>query len=383
MKGRTKMGKNTELVRIGLATDRRTGALSTPIYQCATFAHPALGESTGYDYSRTCNPTREVLEEGIARLEGGCRGFAFSTGMAAITTLLLLFKQSDHLVVTEDLYGGTYRLLDKIFTNFGLSVSYVDTSDLRQVQDAIQDNTKAIFIETPTNPLLKIADIAAIADTAKQKGLLTIVDNTFMTPVLQRPLELGADIVVHSGTKYLGGHNDLLAGLVVAKDAALAEKIGFLQNGAGAVLAPFDSWLLIRGLKTLGLRVERQEQNARQLAEWLDEHPSVTKVYYPGLSTHPGHFTARKQASGYGAMVSFLVKEQLLVEQVLKRVQVFSFAESLGGVESLVTFPAVQTHADIPPETRARLGIDDCLLRISVGVEDIDDLIADLVQALS
>ncbi|MFZ5641202.1 MAG: trans-sulfuration enzyme family protein [Bacillota bacterium] len=377
------MGKNTELVRIGLATDRRTGALSTPIYQCATFAHPALGESTGYDYSRTCNPTREVLEEGIARLEGGCRGFAFSTGMAAITTLLLLFKQSDHLVVTEDLYGGTYRLLDKIFTNFGLSVSYVDTSDLRQVQDAIQDNTKAIFIETPTNPLLKIADIAAIADTAKQKGLLTIVDNTFMTPVLQRPLELGADIVVHSGTKYLGGHNDLLAGLVVAKDAALAEKIGFLQNGAGAVLAPFDSWLLIRGLKTLGLRVERQEQNARQLAEWLDEHPSVTKVYYPGLSTHPGHFTARKQASGYGAMVSFLVKEQLLVEQVLKRVQVFSFAESLGGVESLVTFPAVQTHADIPPETRARLGIDDCLLRISVGVEDIDDLIADLVQALS
>ncbi|TLM99978.1 PLP-dependent transferase [bacterium] len=377
------MGKNTELVQIGLNTDKRTGALSTPIYQCATFAHPALGESTGYDYSRTLNPTREVLEEGIARLEGGCRGFAFSTGMAAITTLLLLFKQGDHLVVTEDLYGGTYRLLDKIFTNFGLSASYIDTGDLQQVRDAIQDNTKAIFIETPTNPLLKIADITAIADIAKQKGLLTIVDNTFMTPVLQRPLELGADIVVHSGTKYLGGHNDLLAGLVVVKDAELAESIGFLQNGAGAVLAPFDAWLLIRGLKTLGLRVERQEQNARQLVEWLDDHPSVTRVYYPGLPTHPGHFTVRKQASGYGSMVSFLVKVQPLVEQVLKRVRVFSFAESLGGVESLVTFPAVQTHADIPPETRARLGIDDCLLRISVGVEDIEDLVADLAQALS
>lgn len=377
------MGKNTELVRIGLVTDQRTGAISTPIYQCATFAHPALGESTGYDYSRTCNPTRQVLEEGVARLEGGCRGFAFATGMAAITTLLLLFKQGDHLVVTEDLYGGTYRLLDKIFANFGLTASYVDTSDLQQVKDALRDNTKAIFVETPTNPLLKIADIAAIAGIAREKGLLTIVDNTFMTPVLQRPLELGADIVVHSGTKYLGGHNDLLAGLVVIKDTALAEQIGFLQNGAGAVLAPFDSWLLIRGLKTLGLRVERQEENARRLAEWLDEHPLVSKVYYPGLPQHPGHFTVSRQASGYGAMVSFIVKEKQLLEQVLKRVRVFSFAESLGGVESLITFPAVQTHADIPPETRARLGIDDCLLRISVGVEDIDDLIADLAQALA
>lgn len=377
------MGKNTELVQIGLGTDKRTGALSTPIYQCATFAHPALGESTGYDYSRTCNPTRQVLEEGIAQLEGGCRGFAFATGMAAITTLLLLFKQGDHLVVTEDLYGGTYRLLDKIFNNFGLSASYVDTSDLQQVQNAVRENTKAVFIETPTNPLLKIADIRAIAEFARQRNILTIVDNTFLTPVLQRPLELGADIVVHSGTKYLGGHNDLLAGLIVAGDEALAEKIGFLQNGAGAVLAPFDSWLLIRGLKTLGLRVERQEQNAQCLAEWLDEHQLITKVYYPGLPLHPGHFTSRRQASGFGGMVSFLVKEQRLVEQVLKRVRVFSFAESLGGVESLITFPAVQTHADIPPETRARLGIDDCLLRISVGVEDIDDLIADLAQALA
>lgn len=377
------MGKNTELVQIGLVTDKGTGAISTPIYQCATFAHPALGESTGYDYSRTANPTRQVLEEGIARLEGGCRGFAFATGMAAITTLLLLFKKGDHLVVTEDLYGGTYRLLDKIFANFGLTASYVDTSDLQQVKDALQANTRAVFVETPTNPLLKIADIAAIAEIARPKGLLTIVDNTFMTPVLQRPLELGADIVVHSGTKYLGGHNDLLAGLVVAGDETLAEQIGFLQNGAGAVLAPFDSWLLIRGLKTLGLRVERQEQNAQRLAEWLDDHPLVTKVYYPGLPLHPGYFTNRRQASGFGGMVSFLVKEQRLVEQILKKVKVFSFAESLGGVESLITFPAVQTHADIPPETRARLGIDDCLLRISVGVEDIDDLIADLSQALA
>jgi len=376
------MKKNTELVQLGVGADQRTGALSVPIYQCATFAHPALGESTGYDYSRTCNPTRQVLEEGIARLEGGCRGFAFATGMAAITTLFMLFKQGDHIIVTEDLYGGTYRLMDKIFANFGLTASYVDTSDLDQVRAAVRENTKAVFIETPTNPLLKIADIAAIAGIAKQKGLLTIVDNTFMTPVLQRPLELGADIVVHSGTKYLGGHNDLLAGLVVAKDTAPAEQIGFLQNGIGAVLGPFDSWLLIRGLKTLGIRIERQEQNAQNLAGWLDNHPLVSRVYYPGLPAHPGHFTVGKQSSGYGAMVAFLVKERPLVEQVLKRVKVFSFAESLGGVESLITFPAVQTHADIPPETRARLGIDDCLLRISVGVEDIGDLIADLAQAL-
>lgn len=376
------MGKNTELVQIGLVTDKRTGAISTPIYQCATFAHPALGESTGYDYSRTCNPTREVLEEGIARLEGGCRGFAFATGMAAVTTLLMLFKQGDHLVVTEDLYGGTYRLLEKIFANFGLTASYVDTSDLQQVKAALQDNTRAVFVETPTNPLLKIADIPAIAGIAQEKGLLTIVDNTFLTPVLQRPLDLGADIVVHSGTKYLGGHNDLLAGLVVAKDAIIAEQIGFLQNGTGAVLAPFDAWLLIRGLKTLGLRMERQEANARRLAAWLDDHPQVSMVYYPGLPHHPGHCILNRQAAGFGAMVTFIVNKQELVEQVLKRVSVFSFAESLGGVESLITFPAVQTHADIPSETRARLGIDDCLLRISVGVEDIDDLIADLQQAL-
>lgn len=377
------MGKNTELVQIGVGTDPKTGAISTPIYQCATFAHPALGESTGYDYSRTCNPTRQVLEEGIARLEGGCRGFAFATGMAAITTLFMLFKQGDHIIVTEDLYGGTYRLLDKIFAGYGLTASYVDTSDLEQVKSAVQTCTRAIFVESPTNPLLKIADIAAIAAIAGQNGLLTIVDNTFMTPLLQRPLELGADIVIHSGTKYLGGHNDLLAGLVVAKGEDLAERIGFLQNGLGAVLSPFDSWLLIRGLKTLGLRIERQEQNAHSLARRLEEHPAVSRVYYPGLPLHPGHFTATRQAKGYGGMVSFIVKEQRLVEQVLKRVRVFCFAESLGGVESLITFPAVQTHADIPLETRAKLGIDDCLLRVSVGVEDIEDLIADLDQALA
>ncbi len=377
------MNNKSELDQMGLDTHRRTGASDPNTHQCATVSHPALGESTGYDYSRTSNPTRQVLEEGIARLEGGGCGFAFATGMAAITTLFMLFKQGDHIVVTEDLYGGTYRLLDKIFNNYGLTASYVDTSDLNQIKSALRDNTKAIFVETPTNPLLKIADIAAIAGLAKLRGLLTIVDNTFMTPVLQRPLELGVDIVVHSGTKYLGGHNDLLAGLVVAKDAVLAEQIGFLQNGIGAVLAPFDSWLLIRGLKTLALRMERQEQNAGRLAAWLDNHPLIDRVYYPGLPAHPGHSVNSRQASGHGAMVAFLVKEQHLIEQVLQKVQVFSFAESLGGVESLITFPAVQTHADIPAETRARLGIDDCLLRISVGVEDIDDLIADLAQAFA
>ncbi|HEX3030790.1 MAG TPA: aminotransferase class V-fold PLP-dependent enzyme, partial [Bacillota bacterium] len=363
---------DTELVKIGLKTDERTGAIVTPIYQCATFAHPALGQSTGFDYSRSGNPTRQVLEEGMAVLEGGSKGFAFATGLAAITTILMLFKQGDHLVVTEDLYGGTYRLLEQIFTEFGITASFVDTTDLSQIEASITEATRAIFVETPTNPLLKIADVSNITQLAKARGLLTIVDSTFLTPVLFRPLELGADIVVHSGTKYLGGHNDLLAGLVVAKDDHLAERIGFLHNAVGGVLGAFDSWLLIRGLKTLAVRMERQQHNATLLAMWLTSHPSVTRVFYPGLAQHPGHSIIAEQAVGYGAMVSFLVDREELVEQVLRKVKVFSFAESLGGVESLITYPAVQTHADIPEETRNRLGIDKCLLRLSIGIENIE-----------
>lgn len=376
------MGCNTNLVRIGVNTDPTTGAISTPIYQCATFAHPALGESTGFDYSRTANPTRQVLEQAIAKLEGGAGGFAFSTGMAAITAVLMLFKPGDHLVVTEDLYGGTYRIVDKIFCQYGLQVSYVDTADTLAVKEALQPNTRGVFIETPTNPMLKVADIAAITALVQDQDILTIVDNTFMSPCLQKPLDLGADLIVHSGTKYLGGHNDLLAGLVVAKTPELAERVGFYQNAIGAVLSPFDSWLLIRGLKTLGLRLERQQFNASALAQWLLQHPKVKNVYYPGLEDHVGHQVQKRQAKGFGGMLSFAVTNPELIGQVLGKVQVVSFAESLGGVETLITYPAVQTHADIPREERERLGISDTLLRLSVGVEDIEDLIADLAQAL-
>lgn len=373
----------TELTRIGLGSDPQTGAISTPIYQTAAFQHPALGESTGYDYSRTHNPTRKALEDGIARLEGGSRGFAYASGMAALTSLLLLFKQGDHLVVTEDLYGGTFRLLKQVFAGFGIEATYVDTSNNAEVAAAIKSNTVAILLESITNPMLRVADITTLAKLTKEKGILLIVDSTFLTPYFQRPLELGADIVVHSGTKYLGGHNDLLAGLIVVKEQLLAEKVAFLQNSTGAVLGPFDSWLLVRGLKTLAIRLEKQQQNAIGLAEWLQKQPQVKKVYYPGLPGHPGHQLCRRQASGYGAMISFLVESPAMVAEVLKKVQVFSFAESLGGVESLITYPAVQTHADIPQQERERLGISDCLIRISVGIEDLEDLIDDLDSALT
>ncbi|MDA8233646.1 MAG: PLP-dependent aspartate aminotransferase family protein [Clostridia bacterium] len=372
----------TQLAHLGVGRDPRTGSISTPIYQCATFAHPALGESTGYDYSRSGNPTRQALEEAIAQLEGGVRGFAFSSGMAAITSILLLLQKGDHLVVTEDLYGGTYRLLEQIFNRFDLSATYVDTSDLGQVEKAIKSNTRAILVESPTNPLLKVADLAAIGELAKSRSVLYIVDNTFMTPYLQKPLDFGADIVIHSATKYLGGHNDVVAGLVVVKDPELADKVYFLQNGAGAILGPQDSWLIIRGLKTLGLRLDRQQANSLTIARWLEEHPQVEKVYYPGLPNHPGHKLLSQQAKGFGGMISFTVKEAALVEQVLAKVKLIPFAESLGGVETLITFPAKQTHCDIPPETRARLGVCDCLLRLSVGIEHPEDLIADLEQAL-
>lgn len=376
------MQLSSRIVHVGLCSDEKTGAISTPIYQTATFRHPGLGQSTGYDYTRSQNPTRQVLEEAIAGLEGGAAGFAFASGMAAVTAVLMLYRTGDHLVVVADCYGGTYRVLDKVFGQYGLDVTFVDISDTEEVADAVRPATRAVFVETPTNPLMKIADIGAIVELGRRLNLQVIVDNTFLTPYFQRPLELGADIVIHSGTKYLAGHNDLVCGLVVTRTPELGERVKFLQNATGGVLGPSDSWLLLRGMKTLALRMEKHNANARLVAKWLTKHPRVRRVYYPGLPDHPGRAVHERQASGYGGMLSFAVDEAPLVPQVLAGVKLIRFAESLGGVESLITFPSVQTHADIPAELREQLGINDRLLRLSVGIEAAEDIIGDLKQAL-
>lgn len=377
------MKLDTIIAQAGLCTDPTTGAISTPIYQTATFRHPAVGVSTGYDYSRTVNPTRQVLERVMAELEKGDRGYAFTSGMAAITAVLMLFSSGDHLILSDDLYGGTYRVLEKNFKQFGLTATYVDTTDPEAVEEAIvPGRTKGIFIETPTNPLMKITDLAPIVSLAKRNGILTIVDNTFMTPYLQQPLELGVDLVVHSGTKYLSGHNDLLSGIVVTGSPELSEKIGFIQNSTGAVLGPQDSWLMLRGIKTLALRIEKQQENAEKIAAWLTRNPKVKKVYYPGLPEHPGFAIQQKQSRGYGAMLSFRVRDADLVTRIINRVKVITYAESLGGVESLITYPVKQTHGDIPPEIRERIGVTEDLIRLSVGIEAVDDLIQDLEQAI-
>jgi cystathionine gamma-synthase len=370
-------------VQIGVGHDKANGSISVPIYPSVTYRHPGVGQSTGYDYTRSGNPTRDILEEALANLEGGERGLAFSSGMAALTTLFLHFSSGDHLVVSEDLYGGTYRILDQVFAKFGLTVTYVDTSDNHAVAAALTPATKALLVETPGNPLLGVADLRTLAELCRGHQLLLIVDNTFLTPVLQRPLELGADIVVHSATKYLGGHSDLCAGALVAKDAALGERLYFLQNSTGAILPPQDCWLLIRSLKTLPLRMERHCATALKIAQWLQHQPQVENVYYPGLSDNPGHILSKEQAEGFGGMLSFRLRDGHLAEQVLERLQLISFAESLGGVESLMTLPAVQTHGDVPEAVRQRLGICNRLLRLSVGLEDPADLITDLQQALS
>jgi len=373
---------DSKTVHIGVCTDY-TGALSTPIYQTATFRHPALGRSTGYDYTRSLNPTRKVLEDGIAALEEGAAGFAFASGMAAVTAVLMLYKTGDHLVVVEDCYGGTYRVVDKVFTQFGLSVTFVDGSNIDEVAQAITPDTKAILVETPTNPLMKIVDIRAIVELAKAANAHCIVDNTFLTPYYQRPLTLGADMVIHSGTKYLAGHNDLVCGLVVTRTAELGEKVKYVQNSTGGVLSPNDSWLLIRSMKTLAVRMDKHNANALAVAKWLAEHPRVRDVYYPGLANHPGKAIHDSQAAGYGGMLSFTVDNAQLAAEILEKVQLIRFAESLGGVETLITLPAVQTHADVPADVRERLGISDRLLRLSVGIEAAEDIIADLEQALA
>jgi len=359
-----------------------TGAISVPIFQSATFAHPGVGESTGFDYSRAQNPTREYLEETIARLEGGVSALAFSSGMAAVTTLMELFSPGDHIIASDDLYGGSHRLFSHISEKNGLSFDYVDTSDLDALGSLIKAQTKAVFIESPTNPMMHVTDIGAVAGLCRQHGLLLIVDNTFLTPYFQKPLLLGADVVLHSGTKYLGGHNDTLAGFLVVSDTNLSEKLQFISKTIGACLSPFDSWLLIRGIKTLPVRLERQQETAIKIAYWLKEQAPVKAVYYPGLPEHPGYDISRKQASGFGAMLSFKVDSADTACRILERVRIIQYAESLGGVESLITYPMLQTHADIPEEKRKAKGIDDRLLRLSVGLESANDLINDLSQAL-
>lgn len=372
---------DTRLAQIGSRSDPDTGAVNYPVYHSTAFRHPRLGQSTGFDYSRTKSPTRSILEEAIADLESGDAGFACSSGMAALQTVMSLFQQGDHLIVSIDLYGGTYRLLERVMSRFGITTSYVDTNNLEELEQACRPQTKAVLIESPTNPLMMITDIAKVSEWAKSKGLLTIVDNTLLTPYFQRPIELGADLVVHSATKYLGGHNDVLAGLIVTKGEELSEEIAMLHNAIGAVLGPQDSFLLMRGMKTLALRMERHQSNAIAITNWLKEHPVVEEVYYPAFPDHPGHEIQNKQSSGNTGIFSFRVKDARLVEPILRHLDLIAFAESLGGVESLLTYPSIQTHADIPEDIRSKIGVDDRLLRYSVGIEHPDDLIADLAQA--
>lgn len=359
-----------------------TGAISVPIYQSATFVHPGVGASTGYDYSRVQNPTREQLEKIVAKLESGVDAIAFSSGMAAITAMMELFKPGDHIIASDDLYGGSHRLFTHISMKNGLSFSYVNTADITAIKNNLRDNTKAVFIETPTNPMMDVTDIAAVAQITREHNLLLIVDNTFLTPYYQNPLLLGADIVIHSGTKYLSGHNDTLGGLLVARTNEIAEQLRFIYKTTGACLSPFDSWLMIRGIKTLAIRMDKQQENAMRIANWLLTHPKVKAVYYAGLPTHPGYEISKKQARGFGAMISFKVDSEITARRLLENVQVVLYAESLGGVETLITYPMLQTHADIPQEEREKKGIDERLLRLSVGIENVEDIIADLDRSL-
>lgn len=375
------------LIHGGIDGDEGTGAVNIPIYQTSTYKQPSFGVNTGYEYSRTGNPTREGVEKLIADLEGGFGGLAFASGMAATTAVLTLFKSGDKILISDNLYGGTFRVLDKVFKNFGIQYEILDTSNITNVQNVLESlklegSVKGIFIETPTNPLMDITDIREVAKLAKEYGVLTIVDNTFMTPYLQKPLELGADIVVHSATKYLGGHSDLVAGLVVVKEQALWEKLKFIQNATGGVLAPFDSFLLIRGIKTLGVRMDRHNENAMKIANYLKANENILEVYYPGLEQHPGHEIQKAQAKGFGGVISFILDEKIDYKKFLTSLDLVTFGESLGGVESLICHPASMTHGSIPYELRQNVGIVDNLIRLSVGIENVEDLIEDLDNAL-
>jgi cystathionine gamma-lyase / homocysteine desulfhydrase len=375
------MRKKTQLIHGGIASDKHTGAVSIPIYHSSTFKQEGVGNFV-YEYARTGNPTREAVEALIRDIEGGYRGFAFGSGMAAVTSVMMLLSAGDHVIITDDVYGGTFRVMSKVLARFNIEYTFVDTSSIEEIEKAIQPNTKAIYVETPTNPLLKITDIEAVAALAKAHELLFIADNTFSTPYWQNPIELGANIVLHSATKYLGGHSDVVAGLVVVDSEELGQQLHFIQNSVGGILGPQDSWLLIRGIRTLGVRMEEIEENTRRIVEFLQKQEAVSKVYYPGLVEHKGHDIHKKQARGFGGMISFDVGSTEKAEDLLRRTKFFTLAESLGAVESLISLPAKMTHASIPAERRAELGIREGLVRISVGLEDAEDLIEDLTQAL-
>ena len=375
----------TKAIHAGVEPDPTTGAIMTPIYQTSTYVQASPGDHKGYEYSRTHNPTRTALQNALAALENGTHGLCFATGMASIDAICKLFKPGDEIVSTNDLYGGTYRLFTKIFEGFGLKFRFVDMGDPANVAAAITPNTKLIWVETPTNPLLKVIDIKAMAALAKKHGCLLGVDNTFASPYLQNPLDMGADIIMHSVTKYLGGHSDVVMGALVVKDAALADRLAFIQNSSGATPGPQDCFLVLRGLKTLHLRMQRHCENGAVVAEWLVKHPKVERVYWPGLPTHPNHAVAKAQMRGFGGMISFTLKGDRMEEamKVLSSTELFCLAESLGGVESLLGHPASMTHASIPREERLKNGLADTLIRLSVGLEDAEDLIADLEQALA
>ena len=372
----------TKLIHFGSEIDETTGASSVPIYQASTFHHHDIFNPPAYDYSRSGNPTRQALEDYIALLEGGTNGYAFPSGMSAISTAFMLLSAGDHVIVTEDVYGGTYRFLTTILSRMNIETTFVDMTDLDQVKGALQSNTKAVFMETPSNPTLKITDIAAVTSWAKEHNLLTMLDNTFMTPYHQRPIELGVDLVLHSATKFLGGHSDVLAGLAVTATEELGRRMKYLQNGMGAVLSAQESWLLMRGMKTLEARMAHSEQSAKKLAVWLEQEASIAKVYYPGLANHPGREIHEQQSAGYGAVVSFDVGSGERAKHVLSKVKIPLVAVSLGAVESILSYPAMMSHASMPREVRLEKGITDGLLRYSVGLEHIDDLIEDLSNAL-
>ncbi|MDS0527180.1 PLP-dependent aspartate aminotransferase family protein [Clostridium sp. SHJSY1] len=372
----------TTAVRGASGGDKHTGAISFPIYQSATFKHPGLNESTGYDYSRLQNPTVEELEKTVALLENGKHGLAFSTGLAAINCIVHLFKAGDHVVISEDLYGGTFRLFNNIYRELGIESTFVDTRNLVAVKDAVKENTKGILIETPSNPSLRVTDIRGISEIAKENDLIFIVDNTFLTPYYQKPLDLGADLIIHSGTKYLGGHNDVLAGLIVAKNDRFIERLRYINMSTGATLGAFEAWLILRGIKTLHIRLDRAQENAITIAKWLKNQEEISDVYYVGLKEHEGYEINKSQSTGFGTTLSFRVKDKELVEKILGGVEVVSFAESLGGVDTLITYPFTQTHSEIPTDLRKRIGVDECLLRLSVGIENVEDILNDLKKAI-
>jgi cystathionine gamma-lyase/cystathionine beta-lyase/cystathionine gamma-lyase/homocysteine desulfhydrase len=374
---------STKAIHAGQEPDPTTGAVTVPIYQTSTYAQEGLGKHKGFEYARTQNPTRSALEQNLAALEGGKACFAFASGMAATNAVMTLLQAGDHVIVSDNTYGGTFRLFDKVLRKFGVEFSYVDAREPQNVEEATRAQTRMVFVETPTNPVMSLVDIRAVSEITRRRGLRLVVDNTFMSPYFQRPLELGADIVVHSTTKYLNGHSDSVGGAVILNDEEDIRAMAFIQNAAGAIISPMDAWLVMRGTKTLAVRMRQHDENGRIVAQFLSEHPSVKKVYYPGLKSHPQHDLASRQMSGFGGMISFETGSLENAKRVLEAVRVCTLGESLGGVESLISHPATMTHASVPETERARLGITDGLVRVSVGIEDVEDIIADLDQALS